>query len=110
MAAARFSYSSYESFLHRYNEIVSRYDYDCVQSLGIIERVLFDSEREDLRRLDVESVCQRYAEYAYRARKSLTPWTINSVKKLLLETIGEFIAFAVNPPLYSRRRRALRAA
>lgn len=65
-----------------------------------IPELLNEPEKEDLRRLDVSGLDERYTDTLHRKSLMASSWLIFQRKKLLTRAVGEFVAFSVNPARY----------
>lgn len=70
------------------------------ETLQEFQAVLQAEERDDLRRLDVEALSERYTQLVARQNVRITPWLIQSRKAVLQQAVGNFIAYAINPLKY----------
>lgn len=70
------------------------------ETLQEFQALLQPDEREDLRRLDVDGLSERYAQLVARQNVRITPWLVQSRKAVLQQAVGNFIAYAINPLKY----------
>lgn len=66
------------------------------------EQVMTAQEIADLRCIDIKHLGARYIDLLVGRRSSITPWRIYHLKNALAQSIGDFVAFTVNPNEYRR--------
>lgn len=66
------------------------------------QQVLSEREIADLRCIDVKHLGARYVDLLVDKRSSITPWRIYHLKNALAQSIGDFVAFTINPNEYKR--------
>lgn len=65
-----------------------------------IPELLNQPEKEDLRRLEIAGIDERYLNTLHQKSLMASSWLIFQRKKLLTRAVGEFVAFSVNPRRY----------
>lgn len=69
------------------------------------QHVMDAQEIADLRCVDVKCLGGRYIDLLVGKRSSITPWRIYHLKDALAQSIGDFVAFTINPHEYKRTAR-----
>lgn len=71
-------------------------------AVGEFQQVMSEQEIADLRCIDVKQLGARYIDLLVDKRSSITPWRIFHLKNALAQSIGDFVAFTINPNEYKR--------
>lgn len=72
------------------------------EAIGEFQQVMSEEEVADLRCVDVKEMGARYIDLLVDKRSSITPWRIYHLKHALAQSIGDFVAFTINPQEYKR--------
>lgn len=65
-----------------------------------IPELLNQPEKEDLRKLEISGLHDRYLSTLHQKSLMASSWLIFQRKKLLTRAVGEFVAFSINPARY----------
>ncbi len=65
-----------------------------------IPELLNQPEKDDLRKLEIAGLHDRYLSNLHKKSLMASSWLIFQRKKLLTRAVGEFVAFSVNPARY----------
>jgi hypothetical protein len=71
-------------------------------AVEVFQQVMTEQEIADLRCVNVKALGARYIDVLVDRRSSITPWRIYHLKNALAQSIGDFIAFTINPNEYRR--------
>ena len=69
------------------------------------QHVMDVEEMADLRCVDIRRLGARSIDLLVDKRSSITPWRIYHLKDALAQSIGDFVAFTINPHEYKRTAR-----
>jgi|GEM_PF-2241321 hypothetical protein len=72
------------------------------EAVDEFQQVMTAQEIADMRCIDVQQLGARYIDLLVGRRNSITPWRIYHLKNALAQSIGDFVAFTVNPNEYRR--------
>ncbi|MCR6651863.1 MAG: hypothetical protein NVV73_10400 [Cellvibrionaceae bacterium] len=72
------------------------------EAIEEFQQVMTDEEVADLRCVDVKCLGARYVDLLVERRRSITPWRIYHLKNAFAQSIGDFVAFTINPNEYRR--------
>lgn len=65
---------------------------------------LNSSEEKDLRRINIDSLIDRFAKRSCEQHQSITPWVLHQHRTQLSSAVGDFIAYVINPIRYRAER------
>lgn len=73
---------------------------------------LSSNEEKDLRRINIDSLVERFAQRSCEQHQSITPWVLHQHRIQLSLAVGDFVAYVINPIRYraERARNATRFA
>ncbi|WP_187408151.1 hypothetical protein [Saccharophagus sp. K07] len=72
------------------------------EAISEFQNILSLDEVADLRCLDIQHLSSRYVDFLVDNRNSITPWRIYQLKNGLMQGVGDFIAYTINPNEYKR--------